>query len=124
MEVNDIPCRVWWDDDFSVARAEWREGSVCQGSDARQLDAQVAALGHGKVPTLVDIRRLRSIDRSAREFFMASETNYASVALLAGSAATRMMANFFLGLKRGGNPVKMFTDEADALTWLQTFPSR
>jgi hypothetical protein len=30
-----------------------------------------------------------------------------------------MLANFFLGLKRGAIPVRMFTSEPDAVTWLQ-----
>ncbi len=59
----------------------------------------------------MDLREVQSIDRPAREFFMDRNPGYRAVALLAGSPATRMMANFFLGLKRGEIPVKMFTDE-------------
>jgi hypothetical protein len=33
-----------------------------------------------------------------------------------------MLANFFLGLKRGPIPVRMFTSEADALEWLTAHP--
>jgi hypothetical protein len=50
---------------------------------------------------------------------MYSDEYFASTALLAGSAATRMVANFFLGLNRGPIPVRMFTSEADAVDWLR-----
>lgn len=49
---------------------------------------------------------------------MDSSPHYRAVALVAGSASTRMLANFFLGLKRGAIPVRMFTSETDALAWL------
>lgn len=32
---------------------------------------------------------------------------------------TRMMANFFIGMRRLQVPIQMFTDETDALTWLK-----
>jgi hypothetical protein len=103
MNDEHRPYRVWWDDEAGVARAEWEQGADCGLEVAREIDAQVVALGHGKVPLLVNIRNIGSIDRAAREYFMHSATHYTAVALLAGSAATRMMANFFLGLSRGEN---------------------
>lgn len=118
MDDHVEPCRVWWDDESGLARVQWRTGGVCSIETARSLAAKVAELGHGRVPLLVDIREVASIDRDSREFFKSTEANYAAIALLAGSAATRMMANFFLRVNRGGNPVKMFTVEADALVWL------
>ena len=118
MEDEVRPYRVWWDNAAGVARAEWAKGAVCRIEEAQGLDAGVAALGHGEVPTLVNIRHMASIDRASRDFFMET-TTFSAVALLAGSAATRMMANFFLGIKRGGNPTKMFTVESEAIAWLQ-----
>ena len=38
---------------------------------------------------------------------------------LVGSAATRMMANFFLGLQRGKSVNRMFSADSEALAWLQ-----
>lgn len=67
----------------------------------------------------MDLREVDSIDRPAREYFMDQSASYYAVALVIGSPSTKMLANFFLGLKRGSIPVKMFTDEADAVAWLQ-----
>ena len=110
---------VSWDAAAGVARTDWLPGAVCGIEEARAVDAEIHALGQGKVRSLVDLRQVDSIDRPAREFFMDSNPHYVAVALVAGSASTRMLANFFLGLKRGSIPVKMFTDEADAVAWLQ-----
>ena len=119
MEDETCLYRVWWDDDADVARTSWRKGSVCTMREARDLDTAVRALGRGAVPTLVDLRNLASIDRDAREFLNDSDA-YLATAFLVGSAATRMMANFFLGLQRGKSPNRMFTADSDALAWLQS----
>ena len=119
MEDEGKSYRVWWDDPAGIARSGWRKGSVRTIDEARGLDAAVVALGRGGVPILVDLRNLSSIDRAAREFLNDSDA-YTATAFLVGSAATRMMANFFLGLQRGKSPNKMFTVEAEALGWLQS----
>jgi hypothetical protein len=116
-EVQDY--RVWWDDANGITRLGWVAGSACTLPKAQGILEAVAALGHGRVRILVDIRQSGSIDRPARELFMYSEEYFESFALLAGSAATRMMANFFLGLNRGPIPVRMFTSEAEAVGWLR-----
>lgn len=120
--VEDKGYRVSWDDTTGIARTDWFPGAVCGLAEARAVDAEITALDRGKVLSLVDLREVASIDRSAREFFMDQNERYRAVALMAGSPATRMLANFFLGLKRGSIPVKMFVAEADAIAWLHRQP--
>lgn len=119
MNVEDKCYAVSWDEANAVARTDWLPGAVCGIEEARAVDAEIRALGRGKVLSLVDLRQVASIDRPAREFFMDGNPNYRAVALIAASASTRMLANFFMGLKRGAIPVKMFTSEAAAVAWLQ-----
>lgn len=114
--------RVWWDDANQIARTDWLPGAVGDLATAQQIDRDIQALGQGPVRVLVDLRRIASIDRAGREFFMNLNPHYKATALLAGSPATRMLANFFLGLKRGGNPVRMFTSEQEAIDWLRGLP--
>ena len=122
MNAEDKCYRVSWDEDHGVARTDWFPGAVCGIEEARAVDADIHALGQGRVLSLDDLRQVASLDRPAREFFMDRNPNYRAVALVAGSASTRMLANFFLGLKRGAIPVKMFTSESDAVAWLQAQP--
>lgn len=114
--------RVSWDDANQIARTDWLPGAVGDLATAQQIDRDIQDLGQGPVRVLVDLRRIASIDRAGREFFMDLNPHYTATALLAGSPATRMLANFFLGLKRGTNPVRMFTSEQDAIDWLRDRP--
>ncbi|GAA2734989.1 hypothetical protein GCM10009867_16310 [Pedococcus aerophilus] len=122
MSSDEKSYEITWDPTTGIARTDWLPGAVCGIDVARDVDAEIKALGQDKVLSLVDLRQVASIDRPAREFFMDRNPNYRAVALVAGSASTRMLANFFLGLKRGSIPVKMFTSEADAVAWLQAQP--
>lgn len=119
MAAEEKCYRISWDETTGIARTDWLPGAVCGIEEAQAVDAEIKSLAQGRrVLSLVDLREVDSIDRPAREFFMDSNPHYDAVALLAGSASTRMLANFFLGLKRGPIPVRMFTREADALAWL------
>lgn len=91
---------------------------MCGIDEARAVDAEIRTLAESGIMLLVDLREVDTIDRPAREYFMDLNADYRATALVAGSAATRMLANFFLGLKRGANPVRMFTSESAAVEWL------
>ena len=119
---NDRGYRVSWDDAAGIARTDWLAGAVCGLAEAQAVDAEITALDRGKVLLLVDLCEVGSMDRSAREFFMDQNERYRAIALFVGSPATRMLANFFLGLKRGSIPVKMFVAEAEAIAWLHRQP--
>lgn len=119
MEDEGTCYRVWWDAESGVVRTDWLPGAVCGIDEARAVHAEIVALGRERVLSLVNLKDVASIDRPAREFFMERNPHYRAVALLAGSASTRMLANFFLGLKRGAIPVKMFTVDQDAVDWLR-----
>ena len=113
--------RVWWDATNGIGRVDWAQGAVCTLPIAERLLVAVAALGRGKVHVLVDSRGAGSMDRPSRELFRHSDA-FASTAILVGSAVNRMVANFFLGHNHTATPVKMFTLEAEAVSWLQTQP--
>jgi hypothetical protein len=114
---------VSWDEANEIARLDWAPGAVGDLATAQLVDRDVQDLGQGPVRLLVDLRPVGSIDRDAREFFISLSPHYRAVALLAGSPATRMLANFFLGFKRGDMiPVRVFTSETDAVDWLRSNP--
>jgi hypothetical protein len=115
---SDLPCRVWWDREHSVARNDWLRGSVCDLENARRVTGEVAAFGRGAVPVLVDMRYLAKADRAAREHFTGPDAQATAVALLVASAVSKVVANFIIGLQRMPVPTRMFTDEDAALAWL------
>jgi hypothetical protein len=110
--------RVWWDEEAQVAHADWRPGSACGLEQARAITAELRALDRGSVPVLVDMRGLVEFERAGREHFIADDGGARAVALLVASAVDKMIANFFIGMKRLTVPIRMFTDQAAALDWL------
>lgn len=119
MATTDKCYRVSWDEHAGIARTDWLPAAHCDLALAQTIDAEIQALGHGRVLSLVDLRDGVEIDRDAREYFIDQNPHYRAVALVADNAPARMLANFFLGLKRGENPVRMFGSESDAIAWLQ-----
>lgn len=111
--------RVSWDEAARVARTDWLPGSVCTVEEAKAVTDEIRALGHGPVPVYVDMREMRKLERSAREHFISDQGGVKAIALVAGSAVTKMMANFFIGMQRMPVPIQMFTDETEAIAWLQ-----
>ena len=112
------PFRVWWDETAGVSRTQWAPGSVCGLAEAQGATAAAQALGHGAVPVLVDMRQMSKIDRAARDHFTNSPGEVSAVGLLVGSAVSKMIANFMIGMQKMPYPVRMFTDESVALEWL------
>ncbi len=122
MATADERYRVSWDERAGIARTDWVPGAHCDLALAQTIDDEIHALGHGRVLLLVDLREGVEFDRAAREYFMDQNPHYRAVALVADNAAARMLANFFLGLKRGAIPLRMFASDTDAITWLQAQP--
>jgi len=79
--------------------------------------------GNVRRPLLVDISSVRSISREAREYY-ASDAGAATItalALLTGSKLSCIIGNFFIGSSKIPVPKKLFTDAAEAKSWLKRF---
>lgn len=111
------PFRLTWDDAMGIGRCVWSPESGCRLEDAEAITAGVIGLGRGMVPLLVS--GLSKLDRPAREYLLRDEGNVSAVALLADTAVSRMIANFFIGVGRPVVPVRLFTEEQAAIEWLR-----
>ena len=102
-----------------IVRCRFKAAVIITEEIARRTMAELATLASGRrIVLLADIRLVKSVSREARVFYD-SATEFSALALLAGSPATQMIANFFIGLKRPKVPTQMFTDEEKALAWLR-----
>jgi hypothetical protein len=110
--------QVAWVEEARLVRVRWLPGAVCDLDAAQASTAAIAKLGRDRCPLLVDMREMTSLERPAREHFVSDHGNTSAIALLVGSPVTRMMANFFIGMRRMPVPIRMFTDETDAIEWL------
>ncbi|MDH5365629.1 MAG: hypothetical protein OEW67_01480 [Cyclobacteriaceae bacterium] len=73
-----------------------------------------------KMPLLVDIRNVKSIESEARDYFTGVESQQiiSKAALWTDSPISNMIGNFFIGLNKGTVPVKLFSNKDKAITWL------
>lgn len=115
--------RIWIDDDDII------HSDCMPGVETTLADAEVAmeaiweVAGHRRLPQLVDMRTVKSIDRDARAHLSGPEAarRNLAVAILVGSPLSRAIGNFFIGLNRTLIPSRLFTAEPEALAWLRAF---
>lgn len=99
-------------------RYSWDDGAVAGMADAEESVAAVGRLaGSQRLPLLVDMHGLKTLDRAARGRFSESDV-VTRTAFLVGSPLSRVLANFFLAVSRPAVPTRLFTSEADAVAWL------
>ncbi len=74
-----------------------------------------------KMALLVDLTRLHSIDKSARDYFSmrGRKTNVGVLAILTKSALNKFVGNFFITFSKPVVPTKLFTDQHHAMDWLK-----
>ena len=74
-------------------------------------------------PLFVDISKVKSINKEAREYLSQPEASMyiKAAALLASSYLSKIAGTFFLSFNRPPIPTKLFTDKVEALKWLERF---
>ena len=96
----------------------WLKDVEVNANDARAvMDAIVEASGGKRLPLMVDMTSMRKIDREARDVFSTTK-KVSRVALVVGTALSRTVGSFFVGLGKPENPTRLFTDEGEASNWL------
>jgi len=73
---------------------------------------------------LIDYRAARSMSREARTYYAGPETAevQTGVAILVESPLSRALGNFFIGFNKPLVPLRLFSSEEEALSWLRTLP--
>lgn len=93
--------------------------------EALQLQCEVCKrLSCGRaVPVIVDVRNVRYTTREVRMFMSGPDVApfTLAVAALVGSAFSRFLGGFFIGLNRPSYPIRLFTSEPEAIAWLRKF---
>jgi hypothetical protein len=90
--------------------------------DARENLATAASETGGKRrPLLIDVRTAKPLDADARHHYsgLTLVERFSALALLVeASPFGRMMGNVYLRVARPGIPTQLFSDETQALEWL------
>jgi hypothetical protein len=66
------------------------------------------------------------MDRAAREYYAGTELAavVSAAALLISSPVGRVIGTFFLRIAHSATPIRLFTNEQEALAWLEQFRER
>jgi hypothetical protein len=111
-----------WLDEAGILHVRTDEVRDVDLAIAKELVATCRRLaGDRRMPLLVDLRRVRTMNRDARAYFSGPATEcWSATALLIDSPLTRAIANFFMGINRPRVPTRMFGTEGEAFLWLRS----
>lgn len=119
-EVRNRIEKVWLRED-GIVQIVTLPGADYMLADAKQGIASVVQVSKGKrCPLLVDMRNIKSMDRTARQE-LAAYTGVTSVAVLVDSPVSRIIGNFFTAFNKSAVPLRLFSSEAEATEWLKGF---
>lgn len=75
------------------------------------------------VPLLVDFTKVKHMTREAREYYSSEENakKMKALGIVTSSNIGRMVANFFIGINKVRNPVRIFNSYEEAMQWLKQY---
>lgn len=113
-----------WLDDFGILRTVMQEGMHVTLEDAKAHTQAGLELTRGKKhPVLVDLRKIKSMERAARMYYADSDTTHMekAVAILVGTPIAQVIGNFFINLNSSTIPTRLFLEEEEAIEWLKQY---
>lgn len=113
---------VWLTDDgivITIGKSESQDTETAR----ENLVYTKKATGGKPRPLLVDMTKVRSMSKGAREEYVKQEEDVVitAVALLTRSSVSNMIANLFISLNKPHVPVKLFIDPVKARDWLMQY---
>lgn len=109
--------KIWIEEEIVRIKSDNNQTLI----DANEnIDATLMLIKGRKYLHLVDIRKVRSVSKEARDRFAKDDARIAN-ALLIGSIVSKLIGNFFMGFSKPVYPTKLFTSEEKAIKWLKLF---
>jgi hypothetical protein len=112
-----------WLDEKGILHIINQDGAKPDLDEAKAHIEATKKFGSQKRPILVDITRVKSVSKEAREFYSgpkgAERTN--GLAMIINSPVAKVIGNFLIGINKPIYPIKLFSSEDEAIDWLQQF---
>ena len=111
-------------DDSGILRITVLDGVTIDIDDTVDNLLVIKQLSGGKPRLkLVDMRVSWKIKKEAREFLLSEDMPERTIAraVLVKSLSNKLMLNFLIKLNKPQSPLKIFTSEEEAATWLDSF---
>lgn len=93
-------------------------------SQAKEIVAYRKEVTAGQIfPVLIDNMSVKRIAKNTRDFLSSTEAveGISATAIITDNTFKRSLVNFFLLIASPPFPTRMFTNEADALIWLNEY---
>ena len=116
-------CSKAWFVAEDVIFVSCKENAEIELEDAKEdmkLSAELVA-GINRFATIVDITNIKSVSKAARDFYSQVQNDNPrniSFALIVNSFYTRIIANFFFGLKNSRTEMRIFNEKNGAIEWV------
>lgn len=115
--------KIWLDED-GIVRLVYAPGAVVTLKEAKEGGAAIIDLcQRAKKPVFIDARRLRNVDREARQFSVGEEaaTPWIKAMAVLASPITKVLGELFNRINKPPYPIRLFTSEDEALRWLRNY---
>lgn len=105
----------------SIVYGQYTRGATIDLEAAKRIVADRLALCGGKeYPSLTIVNGIKSITKEARDYFSHGDgvKGMTRLAILTESPISNMIGNFWMQINKPTVPTRLFTNQADAITWL------
>ena len=112
-----------WEEDGIFRFAYSLKAEVALDDAKENIAAQSKLVKEKKLPGLIDMTEVKSVNREARAYYASEEAVKlcSAIAILIATPISRVIGNLFLGLNTPPFPTKLFTSKAEAVEWLKGF---
>ena len=121
-KINTTEAALWIDDGiYCIAHKDGKKGTLETAKEELKIHRELG--GGKKMPLFADMRGMKGSNPEARDYGNSEvvKSTYSAVGILIGSAFTLLIGSMFMKINKPPYPVKMFTEQENALVWLKQF---
>lgn len=113
--------KAWYDN--NIVAAEFKIDKLDLEAAKQTVELRLKMVQGVKHLVLIDAQNVKTITKDARDYFASDEGSKFIIAsaLVLDSTVGKILGNFFLQISKPKVPLRLFTNKADALDWLNTF---
>ena len=122
-KVYDWETSTFWFDESGIFCSISKKAPPQSLNEVKKsMEELYKIIGNKKVCMLLDVTNSSESTKETRDYAAIEFPKFVkAIAMLSQSALGKMMANLFFSIKAQPYPVKMFTDETEAKTWLKQY---